>query len=70
LDKRLKELGTQFFMEETKLTCIGPEKSSRKARKPSRIKSFSNGKEQIRWYRHICCYILVDQGLMFKLHPL
>jgi hypothetical protein len=66
-----KKIRILFFLEEeTKLTCTGFEKSTRKARKPSRIKSFPNGDEQIRWYRHICSHVFVDQGLMFKLHPL
>lgn len=53
-----------------KLTGSGSQKSVGKVTEASRIESFSDRDEEMRRYGHICSDVLVDQGLVFQLHPL
>lgn len=55
---------------ENRLTGIGPEKSAGIGRNCRRIHSSSYRSKEISRNRNISCYVLVDQCLMFKLHPL
>lgn len=63
----------KLFLKERKgkfVTCSGSEKSVGEGSEASRVESFSDGDEEMRRYGHISSDVLVDQGLMFKLHPL
>lgn len=63
-------IGFHHPFEGAKHTWVGSQRSSWEGRKPSWVEAFPDRDEQIRWNRHVCSDVLVDQGLMFQFHPL
>ena len=70
LTRTKNEMNSGIERKRRKLTGTGCKRGGWKGREASRIKGFSDGDEKIGRNGGIIDYMLVDQSLMFQLHPL